>query len=264
MDRKRLSLLTFGILFGLLVGMLILDHTPQLAQASLPVYNPNVALGQPGLSFAYTDTLGTTGVPYLYDHDHLYTPQGLGAFGDQIWIVEYRGERVLKFNSDGSYGGVELGGAGTPAPDFSWLTDVTIDADGNAWVANAFGSLVSIFDPDGNFIKSLGVNGEFFNPSSVAFDSQGNIYIADGSMPFPFPNGNHRIEIYSSSEEYINTIGVTGESGSDNQHFSNPHLIAIDSLDRLYVADSFNQRVQIFDISEPLTPTYAATLGITG
>jgi sugar lactone lactonase YvrE len=140
---------------------------------------------------------------------------------------------------------------------------VTIDADGNAWV-QAFGSLVSVFDPDGNFIKSLGVNGEFFNPSSVAFDSQGNIYIADGSMPFPFPNGNHRIEIYSSSEEYINTIGVTGESGSDNQHFSNPHLIAIDSLDRLYVADSFNHRVQIFDISEPLSPTYAATLGITG
>lgn len=264
MNRKRLLLLLVGIILGLSVGMFALDQHPQPAQASPPAYLPDVVLGQPGLSFAYTDTLGTTGVPYIYDHDHLYTPFGLGAFGDQIWVVEYWGERVLKYNSDGSYAGVELGGAGIPIPNSNWMTDVTIDADGNAWLAVAFGSRINVFDPDGNFIKELGGNGEFFNPSSVAFDSQGNVYIADGSMPFPFPNGNHRIEIYSSSGDYINTIGVTGESGADNDHFNGPHLIAIDSQDRLYVADRFNHRVQIFDVTEPLTPTYTATLGVTG
>ena len=226
--------------------------------------DPTVTLGQPGLSFAYTDTLGTTGVPYLYDHDHLYTPAGLATFEDQVWIAEYWGERVLKFNSDGSYAGVELGGAGTPIPNVSWLTDVTIDADGNVWVSVAFNSRVSVFDPSGDFVRELGGNGEFFNPSSVAFDSHGNVYVADGSMPFPFPNGNERIEIYSSSGEYINTIGVTGESGSDNEHFNGPHRIAIDDQDRLYVTDRFNHRVQVFDVTQPLTPTYTATLGVTG
>src|SRR5438445_3411903 len=59
---------------------------------------------------------------------------------------------------------------------------------------------------------------------------------------------------------YLSTIGVTGVSGSDNAHFNLPRGVAVDSSGNIYVADTFNHRVQKF-LS---TGVYKFTLGTTG
>ncbi|MCE9617977.1 MAG: hypothetical protein K8Q88_06425, partial [Nitrosarchaeum sp.] len=41
---------------------------------------------------------------------------------------------------------------------------------------------------------------------------------------------------------YQSTLGVTGESGSDNDHFTNPYSVAVDSSGKIYVTDLDNQR----------------------
>jgi YVTN family beta-propeller protein len=178
---------------------------------------------------------------------------GLATSGDQVWIAEFMGQRIQKFDNDGNYAGVELGGGGTPLPYRGHITDVTIDADGNVWLAIVYAdNTIFVLDPDGNLLKTLGSPEGV--PTSVAFDSQGNVYVVHSH--------NHTIEIYSSSDEHFNTIGVAGESGYDNDHFSYPFRVALDDQDRLYVADTNNQRIQIFDVTEPLTPTYQATIGV--
>jgi hypothetical protein len=53
--------------------------------------------------------------------------------------------------------------------------------------------------------------------------------------------------VFESNGFYHTTLGVAGEPGSDNQHFDNPTGIAIDDNDYLYVADTNNDRVRIFD-----------------
>jgi sugar lactone lactonase YvrE len=167
------------------------------------------------------------------------------------------GERAQKFNRNGSYADIELGGGGTPLPAENelGLTDITIDAQGNAWVVGP-PRLIAVYDPDGNLLKTLESpdGDEFDRPGGLAFDSQGNIYIADG--------GNHRVQIFSSAEQYLYTIGVTGEPGQDNDHLYGPWRLAIDDQDRLYVADMNNNRIQIFDVTDPLSPTYQATIGV--
>jgi len=231
-----------------------------------------VPLGQPGLSFRYVRTFGETEAPYFDDPDHLYEPRGVGTDGTNIWIVERMGHRALKYASDGTFlmqigkAGLSYGASGT---DILELADVAVDGNGNVWVADHGAARVLKFDPSGNYVSELGEkwnrgtdNSHFYDPLSIAFDGAGNIYISDGGAWGDY--GNHRIQIFDSSGNYLNTIGQADISGSDNNHFKGPRHIAIDAQNRLYVADGGNHRVQIFDVSNPLSPGYVATLGVSG
>ena len=46
---------------------------------------------------------------------------------------------------------------------------------------------------------------------------------------------------------YVRTIGVTGADGDDFDHLSGPNGLAVDTVDRLYIVDAWNNRVQVFD-----------------
>lgn len=82
-------------------------------------------------------------------------------------------------------------------------------------------------------------------PSSIAFDSRGNLYIAD--------EDNHRIRKVDS-QGIITTVagpgtpGIHNESGPATQvNLSNPQGLAVDSQDNLYIADVGNKRIRKYE-----------------
>jgi len=93
-----------------------------------------------------------------------------------------------------------------------------------------------------DFVMSFGTagtgNGQFDHPTSIAFDSSGNIYVTDFA--------NHRIQKFSSSGTYLSQFGTFG---SGNGQFYNPYGIALDSSGNIYVTDIWNHRVQKFSSS---------------
>ena len=232
-----------------------------------------IPLGQPGLSFRYVQTFGVTETPYISTTTHLNYPYGIGAEGNYIWIGELLGRRALKYNADGGNLAV-IGRAGVgDNPDFVLWTvfDVAVDGGGNIWVVDGHANHVLKFDPSGNLVGELGAtwqwgsgNDRFGNPNSIAFDSQGNIYVSDGGDWWTGDNGNHRIQVFDSAGNYKATLGTTETPGTGNYQFHGPAHIAIYN-DYLYVADRGNHRVQIYQItfSPSFTMTYVATLGKT-
>ncbi|MEA3336438.1 MAG: 6-bladed beta-propeller [Chloroflexota bacterium] len=208
-----------------------------------------VSLGDPGLSFSYLETLGTTGSPYHVDSLHLNRPMGMtiddtGA----IYVVEEAGFRMQKFDAAGIKT-LSIGQAGQPGFDDDLLAtpeDVALDSDESIWIVAA--SALRQFDANGSPLQTFpssspwtpgSSNSRFRYPRGVAFDSTGQMYVAD--------SGNHRVQVYSLSggtPGHVATIGVTGEPGSDSAHFNLPSQIVLDSADQLYVADTDNYRVQ--------------------
>ena len=77
----------------------------------------------------------------------------------------------------------------------------------------------------------------FRQPTDVAWDSQGNIYISDGYI-------NSRVAKFDRNGDWVKSFG---EPGKGPGQFNTPHAIAIDNQDNVYVGDRGNQRVQIFD-----------------
>ena len=83
-----------------------------------------------------------------------------------------------------------------------------------------------------------GVPGDNFNrPTDVAWDAQGNIYVADGY-------GNSRIAKFDRNGKYIKSWGSRGSAPGQ---FNIPHTMAIDAQGLVYVGDRQNNRVQVFD-----------------
>ena len=90
------------------------------------------------------------------------------------------------------------------------------------------------------FANGQGTNAKFFNPSGVALDLQGNLYIADA--------GNHRIRKVTPAG-VVSTFAGSGTMGwqdgpADQARFNQPLAVAVDGNGNVYVADSENHRIR--------------------
>jgi sugar lactone lactonase YvrE len=63
---------------------------------------------------------------------------------------------------------------------------------------------------------------------------------------------NHRILLWDSEKNVITVVaGQSGISGSDITHLSNPLGITLDeTINSLYIADTFNNRIQKYDMNQ--------------
>jgi len=122
---------------------------------------------------------------------------------------------------------------------------VRIDVGDNIWTTDIGSHVVLKFSPEGRVLLALGrmrLPGDdvlhFNQPTDVAFDRDGNIFVTDGY-------GNSRVLKF---DRYGNPLLGWGMKGSGPGQFDTPHTIAIDG-DLVYVGDRENARIQIFDTS---------------
>ncbi len=132
---------------------------------------------------------------------------------------------------------------------------IAVDKDGNVWVADATpkgarGLQVTKLSPDGRVLLKLGKPGQgqgsasletFDSPTGVAIASNGDVFISQGHGE---KQNNSRILKFTKDGKLIKTFGSWGEEPGQ---LRSPHAIAVDSRDRLFVADRSNNRVDVFD-----------------
>jgi DNA-binding beta-propeller fold protein YncE len=153
--------------------------------------------------------------------------------------VFHRGKHpLMEFDANGKY-------LRSIADDlFVTAHTVRVDAEDNIWTTDVGAHVVLKLSPDGRVLLSLGrmrMPGDdvlhFNQPTDIAFDREGNIFVADGE-------GNSRVLKFN---KYGNVLLSWGVKGSGPGQFDLPHCIAIDD-DLVYVGDRENERIQIFDL----------------
>jgi hypothetical protein len=208
-----------------------------------------------GNSWGYIRTYGVTRIPYLTDGYHYNRPSGVAVGNDgSIHVAEDNGHRLVKLSADG----VPLwtvGAAGVKG-DWNWdndrlnnPADVAVNASGRVYIASRYHGRVPIYNADGSYHATIY---ELNCPGGVSTDSNGRVYVADSC--------EHVVKVYDTNLSLIATLGVAGESSTDNAHFSSPEDVAVDSTGRIYVADHGNHRIQVFNADR----SYLKTLGESG
>ena len=133
----------------------------------------------------------------------------------------------------------EFGQYGEMDGQLIWPTSLTLDREGNLYVADEWVNRISIFDPDGNFLYKWGTpgsgEGELNGPSGLAFDREDNLYIVNSF--------SSRVQMFTKDGIFLAKFG---EEGKSEGQFNTPWGITVDNQGDVYVADWKNHRVQKF------------------
>ncbi len=188
-----------------------------------------VSVYDPGFEFLYAFGSSGSGPGQFNAPEGLYVDEN-----DQIYVADSRNHRIQVFDSTGNQLR-EFGSLGIDPGELSSPQDLVMDPDGNLLIAQssriqvfnaAAGTYVSDFAP-----PASGSN--FF--TSLTFDTDGSLLV--GSI-----SAIHR---FTPDYEFVSSIRG---SGTEPGFVDEPRQLAVDfANDRIYVTDSRNNRVSVFD-----------------
>jgi len=167
------------------------------------------------------------------------TPQG------EVYVGEFANDRVQIFDRQGRFLRM-LGSSGSGPGQLSSAGGVAVDKAGRVYVADFYNHRIQRFAKDGSPLPHIGEKGRVFGgnfdyPTDVVISSDGFLYVADAY--------NNRIQKFTLEGEFIIKWGGflgTGLKGSGAGSFYVASAVETDSKRRVYVADFFNHRIQVF------------------
>ncbi len=187
--------------------------------------------------------------------------------------------QLLEFAPDGRF----LREIGKNLYAWSYAHAVRTDKDDNIWAVDKGSDMIIKFNPEGRVAMVFGrkkeasddnavpwthvtpprpaVDGQFRQPTDVAWNARGDIFISDGYV-------NSRVAKYDKNGDWVKQWG---DHGTQSGEFDTPHSIAADNNGNIYVADRGNRRIQVFDsdgvyerqitIDVPVPPDARAWMG---
>lgn len=178
------------------------------------------------------------------DSVHFNKPTDIAIAEDGSFYVSdgYGNSRVVKFSATGEYL-LEWGRKGDKEGEFNIPHGITIDRNGNVYVADRENDRIQIFDPAGKFIKQFTDN-SFGTICAVSFDnSKTKLFAVDD---FTFLKIKHR-----GSDAFIfDTSGKVqtrfGRSGFYEGKTSWYHDLTVDKDEHIYIGDILGNTIQKF------------------
>jgi streptogramin lyase len=166
---------------------------------------------------------------------------------------------VVTFAGNGTAGYVDASGLGA---QFNNPEGVTVDSKGNVYVSDTYNSLIRMITPAGavstvagtpatiGYADGPAASAQFYAPGGSAFDSQGNLYVADfgnNVIRKITPAGVVSTYAGNGTAGYRNgaatSTNLTGTADSLSM-FNNPQAVAVDVAGNVYVADRGNNVIR--------------------
>jgi streptogramin lyase len=212
-----------------------------------------------GARFSFPTSVAVTQEGNLYVAD---------TTNDTIRKITPAGVVTTFAGSPGESGSAD--GSGSAARFYN-PSGVAVDSDGNAYVGDTSNDTIRKITPGGmvtTFAGTAGVVGsndgtgadaQFNQPTAVAVDTEGNVYVADSS--------NDTIRKITPDRMVTTLAGSAGMSGfangtGSNARFYQPQGIAVDQSGTVYVGDTNNNTIR--KITSDAVVTTLAGLGLVG
>ncbi len=163
----------------------------------------------------------------------------------KVYVAEFLNDRIQVFDHNGkSLALIESGDSESGQMDAPG--GVAVDRQGRVFVADFYNHRIQRFAPDFTPLPSIGKQGRVFGgnfdyPTDVAIGPHGFLYVADAY--------NNRIQKFTLEGDFVSKWGGlwgTGLKGTSPGFFNVATGIEVDKKGRVYVADYYNNRIQVF------------------
>ncbi|MBI3039348.1 hypothetical protein HYY75_09935 [bacterium] len=207
---------------------------------------------------------------------------GVDSARSLVFVADRNNHTIRKINAGivstvAGSGGVSGSADGTgSAARFYFPSGLAVASSGNVYVADTSNHTIRklTFDAVGVATVTtiagipgisgsgdgIGAESQFYQPSGVAVDNSGNVYVADTS--------NNTIRKISAAGVVTTLAGLAGNAGSANgtgtaARFNNPLGIAVDGSGNVFVGDNYNHTVRKITSAGVVT-TFAGLAGSSG
>lgn len=178
---------------------------------------------------------------YGSENDRLQEPLDVAVSDDgRIYVADTGNSRIAVFDSKGNFLSA-FGDSG--AGKLFYPTRLHIGNNGRLYVTDPVLKAVLVYGLDGSFMKEL--QGRWGIPGAVAADGEGTLFVADLQKHKIIVLGDHVTTVREIGKEQV-------PEGFPDMPFEEgrlkyPNYLNFDSKGNLWVADSNNARLQVFN-----------------
>jgi len=185
----------------------------------------------------FGNTLG-----FIGGHATLKKPCAIAYAKDgNVFVSDSETHSIHVFSKDGD-SLYTFGRFGSNDGEFNNPSGIAVCNKGSLWITDMHNHRVQVFNHDGSFIKSFGTHGvkkgALNAPGSAAFNSEGQLLVGE--------IGNNRIQFFSCVKS-VYAVACLGSEGSGEGEFNTVGELYAAHDEKLYAADFYNARVQVFD-----------------
>ncbi len=177
-------------------------------------------------------------------NDQFYYSRGIHVGTDgRIYVPDSGNRRLKVMSKTGAL--IWSAPCGTPALTGNYVlfgcTSVARDSSGNVYAAAPTEDVVYKFSSTGTLIAKYGTHGT----GAGQLDGAYGIAIR-GNRMYVSEMDNNRISVFSLTGQFL---GSFGGAGTAHGKFRRPSALAFDASGRLYVTDTGNERVEVFNVT---------------
>lgn len=190
------------------------------------MYNGNISVFSPNGEFLH----------YFGSAPDLASPAGLVVSEGRVYVTDVARHKVIIFDEAGDKI-FEFGGEGSAPGQFLSPNAIAV-AGMFVAVSDTGNHRVQIFNKLGTLVREISViepGRSFVNPRGVGFSSRGELFTVN--------NLTHQVAMFNPTGELQ---FILGKQGHEPGEFFLPNGLFVDDQDRIYVTDTTNRKVNVF------------------
>jgi DNA-binding beta-propeller fold protein YncE len=224
-DRRRRRLVVLLLLIAAVIALLLFGAWYLLFRkpiSELPLPGITVA-PVPHYEYSIYDVVAPTGVAVTPD-------------GSRIYATQTEGEpAVIAFGPSGNVI-ASLAPPSVPGGEFVPVYVAVDPTNGDLYVSDRPNATIHVFSAAGTYLRTFDPGPELaaWAPLGLTFDATGNLFVTNVGGPFM------AVHQFGPDGRLVRTFGRDGD-------FEFPNGVAVDSKGNVYVTDSNNGRLVVFD-----------------
>ena len=148
----------------------------------------------------------------------------------QLFILDNSGKILSKVGKPGNNEG-----------EFRYPATIAVSPDDEIYVVDVLNTRAQVFDSKGQFLVTVGswgvTQGQLFRPKGIALTENRRILVSDSYLGV--------VQTYSSDTRFQGVLAMQG----DIARFTTPVGMAVDSRNRVYIAEAMANRVSICQLA---------------